>query len=47
MELQRQKVRDALEQFPDDRQAQMEASGLKSSTFYKRLREVLAEQRAA
>ena len=47
LELQRQKVRDALEQFPEDRQAQMEASGLKSSTFYKRLGEVLAEQRAA
>ncbi len=47
LELQRQKVRQALVQFPDDRQAQMEASGLRQSTFYKRLKEVLAEQRAA
>lgn len=47
IELQRQKVREATERFPGDRQAQIQASGLKQSTFYVRLKEVEAEQRAA
>lgn len=42
IELQRQKVRDAMRRFPDDRQAQLETSGLKQSTFYNRRKEVLA-----
>ncbi len=47
LELQRQKVREALDRFPNDRQAQIEESGLKPSTFYIRRKEVLAEQSAA
>lgn len=43
IELQRQKVRDAIRKFPNDRQAQLEYSGLKQSTFYNRRKEVLAE----
>ena len=43
IELQRQKVRDAMGNHPCDSKAQMEACGLKSSTFYARRKEVLAE----
>ena len=43
IELQRQKVRDAIRKFPNDSQAQFESTGLKKSTFYKRRQEVLAE----
>lgn len=43
IELQRQKVRDAMRRFSNDRQAQLETSGLKQSTFYNRRKEVLAE----
>lgn len=39
---QREQVRGALEEYPDDAQAQIKASGLKSSTFYARRKEVLA-----
>lgn len=42
-EVQRQKVRDAVRKFPNDRSAQIADSGLKQSTFYKRLKEVQAE----
>jgi hypothetical protein len=47
IELQRQKVRDALQKFPGDTQAQIQATGLKSATFYVRRKEVLAETAAA
>jgi hypothetical protein len=43
IELQRQKVRHAISQFPNDRHAQIAETGLKSSTFYNRLKEVQAE----
>jgi hypothetical protein len=42
IDLQRQKVRDALKRFPNDTPAQIAASGLKSSTFYARRKEVIA-----
>lgn len=41
--LQRQKVREAMRKFPDDTNAQIEATGLKQSTFYNRRKEVQAE----
>ena len=47
LEHQRQRVREVLQQHPDDRHAQIEASGLKSSTFYNRLKEIQAEPQAA
>ena len=47
IELQRQKVRDALQKYPDDTQAQIEATNLGKSTFYTRKKEVLAESNAA
>lgn len=47
MAQQRQQVRKALEEHPDNPQAQIEATGLKSSTFYARRKEVLAEAKAA
>ena len=37
---QRERVRKAVEKFPDDRQRQMAEAELKKSTFYKRLREL-------
>jgi len=43
IELQRQKVRNAIKKHPNDRNAQMVEAGLKSSTFYNRLKEVQAE----
>ncbi len=43
IELQRQKVRHAINRFPNDRHAQISETGLKSSTFYNRLKEVQAE----
>jgi hypothetical protein len=43
IELQRHKIREVIRSFPNDRNAQIQASGLKQSTFYKRLREVQAE----
>lgn len=43
IEAQRQKIREALRRFPNDRHAQIAETGLKSSTFYKRLREVQAD----
>jgi hypothetical protein len=43
IEGQRQKVRDAIRRFPNDRHAQIADTGLKSSTFYNRLKEVQAE----
>ncbi len=43
IELQRQRVREALRKYPDDKRAQITASGLKQSTFYVRVKEVLAE----
>ncbi len=42
IELQRQKVRDAMKRFPNDKDAQITATGLKSSTFYARRKEVLS-----
>ncbi|HVX15931.1 MAG TPA: hypothetical protein VHC22_32405 [Pirellulales bacterium] len=42
IELQRQKVKEAMEKHPHDRHAQIAASGLKPSTFYNRLKEVMA-----
>ena len=47
IELQRQKVRHAISQFPNDRHAQIAETGLKSSTFYNRLKEVQAEPASA
>lgn len=47
IELQRHRVREASEKFPDDRKAQIQASGLKPSTFYNRLKEVESDQEAA
>ncbi|QDU05926.1 hypothetical protein V6x_56700 [Gimesia chilikensis] len=43
IENQRQLVRQAIQQFPDDTHAQLSATGLKKSTFYSRRKEVLAE----
>lgn len=43
IEVQRQKVRHAINKFPSDRMAQMAESGLKQSTFYNRLKEVQVE----
>jgi hypothetical protein len=43
IELQRQKVRDAIRSYPNDTQAQISASGLKQSTFYVRRKEVQKE----
>jgi hypothetical protein len=43
IEVQRQKVRDAVTKHPKDRNAQLVESGLKQSTFYNRLKEVQAE----
>lgn len=43
IDLQKQKVREAMQRFPNDRQAQIDSSGLKQSTFYNRRKEVLAE----
>lgn len=43
IELQRQKVRNAIKKHPNDRNAQMVEAGLKQSTFYNRLKEVQAE----
>lgn len=43
IELQRQKVRHAINKHPNDRHAQIAETGLKSSTFYNRLKEVQAE----
>jgi hypothetical protein len=45
--LHRDLVRKALLEFPNDAKAQIQASGLKSSTFYARRKEVLAEDKAA
>jgi hypothetical protein len=42
IEQQRQRVREVLRLFPDDRQRQLEESRLKKSTFYIRLKEVQA-----
>jgi hypothetical protein len=42
IELQRQKVKEAMEKYPNDTHAQITASGLKSSTFYARRKEVMA-----
>jgi hypothetical protein len=42
IDLQRQNVRDALKRFPNDTRAQITASGLKSSTFYARRKEVIS-----
>ncbi|MCA9111561.1 MAG: hypothetical protein KDA52_16530, partial [Planctomycetaceae bacterium] len=47
MALHRDLVRRALAEYPNDAKAQMQASGLKSSTFYARRKEVLAEIKAA
>ena len=47
LELQRRKVREAVQQHPNDRHAQIEATGLKSSTFYNRLKEIQTEPQAA
>ena len=47
IELQRQKVRHAISQVPNDRHAQIAETGLKSSTFYNRLKEVQAEPASA
>lgn len=47
IELQRQKVRNAITKFPNDRQAQMVEAGLKQSTFYNRLKEVESEAASA
>lgn len=47
IELQRQKVRDAIRSYPNDTQAQLSASGLKQSTFYVRRKEVQAETTSA
>jgi len=47
LELQRRKVREAVQQHPNDRHAQIEATGLKSSTFYNRLKEIQADPQAA
>ena len=43
IENQRQLVRQVMQQFPDDIHAQLNATGLKKSTFYTRKKEVLAE----
>lgn len=43
IEGQRQKVRDAIKSHPNDRHAQIAATGLKQSTFYVRLKEIQAE----
>jgi hypothetical protein len=43
IEAQRQKVREALRRYPNDRHAQIEETGLKPATFYVRLKEVRAE----
>lgn len=43
IEIQRQKVRDAIRKHPTDRVAQCKATGLSRSTFYIRRKEVLAE----
>ena len=40
IELQRQRVRQAVEKFPNDRRRQLEFTGLKKSRFYERLREI-------
>jgi len=45
--LHRDLVRKAILEFPNNSKAQMKASGLKSSTFYARRKEVLAEDKAA
>jgi len=47
IEVQRQKVREAIRRFPNDRNAQIESSGLKKSTFYVRLKEVQADADSA
>jgi hypothetical protein len=47
IEIQRQKVRHAISKFPNDRHAQIAETGLKSSTFYNRLKEVQAETASA
>lgn len=43
IELQREKVRHAINKHPNDRHAQIEEAGLRQSTFYNRLKEVQAE----
>lgn len=43
IELQRQRVREAMRKHPNDIHAQIAASGLKQSTFYSRRKEVLAD----
>lgn len=43
IELQRQKVRHAINKYPNDRHAQIAETGLKQSTFYNRLKEVQAD----
>ncbi len=43
IDLQRQKVREAMRRFPNDRHAQIESSGLTKSTLYNRRKEVLAD----
>ena len=43
IELQRQRVREAVRRHPNDRNAQIVESGLKQSTFYSRLKEVQSE----
>lgn len=40
IEMQKQNVTQALKEFPNDRNRQIEFTGLKKSTFYKRLREI-------
>ncbi|MAX38403.1 MAG: hypothetical protein CME33_17755 [Gimesia sp.] len=40
IELQRSKVKEVIQRFPNDRERQMKESQLKKSTFYKRLREL-------
>ena len=41
------RVRESMQKFPDDTEAQMEFTGLKKSTHYNRRKQVTAEDRAA
>jgi hypothetical protein len=46
IELQRQRVKELMEEYPNDTQRQLAESGLRKSTFYKRRKEVLPPEAA-